>query len=1546
MKKKYSKIISIFLCGLLIFQQTCFAEVVSVELNIASHFTPLSGRILPDKFRPLHLRSISYDQLNNRFNLLLDKGDIVVPSEKEIEDTTKDLLNYFFVGLALPNGSFWVNLRPDSPNDVIDPLLAETEVGRILLEADLQLKKDTADATDPATAEGRKYWNKLYQKAGEIYGDQNVTIPTLTRPWIVPDEIIIRESTGSAYVYKATLKVMLEQDYLKGSSVYSFKDPKEKQLNEYASQIIKEDIIPRLTKEINNAKRYASLRQVYYSLILAQWFKARNQGKNTKYSRIINKKNLSNLYAKPAYSVNDYFNAYKENFAKGQYNIKEPVATPYGQVVRSYFSGGFNMGEIITTDFGQPAQSVNSKVTLAPASESPLDNSDTVIGLEAVPMEDNPGEFQIIQERSGDLKPSTATTGIDANPAIATKIFSGTFNDFFRILKNQVSNNAIIEFLPYLWDGAREFTKNEFLEYLTSYKDSKNIYFPSGTMMFLKVIESADGAKRYVVLASETHSFSKPKSPNGKIIGYHQCSLKAALDITRDGFYSLPERWVFSRESRLDASTMEFMGWEVVLAFTLNASDLKELKTPGGETTQIMFDLNANKNGARLPQELRKKLEIGSENNPILAGDEAGFLVYLNPETIDINETLRINQIGVKEGRVAPAAFEKLKEYLESINVENKQNLTNVVNYFDPDQGKAMEFLAKDKEQSWVVFGDMLKLSLRNDYYGMDISDVFIADVIRITKKVLNKKGISFRLGERSDEIAMVLPGYLEKEEVENVLKNIQEEIKNEYVGYSIARLPDGMLEKIKGSTGVRMSQRTARESRQGGGREEYITTVLFAKDSGDLSGRSTLDRILVESGQVPGLGEIEPALPPYLPAGASRLQAGDVLESRFESSLKEAEILQRVAKQNGNLVGVEGLIEKPAVAKEGARLGNFESSEAERYIKEFKISSRGLKDFIEKHHGSNRAKQIELDNSYAAFIRSNLYDILEYTISMAKAADRSIFVVRGPPDSFYFITSAKGKWQVTVVRQNILTVEGSSLEKDFLSIIESSGRKLRVPGKYPFKVVNDFNELGHYFGNQLIVLDNLSLLDAFSLRLAGENTAILDEQSINGALQEASGNINNLLGENGFGFSVSFEAISVTSDDFLGQEDQPAGDLAKTALEIIEKLNASRRTVSIPDDTVKFYSEYKDRWSEIEKEIGLIAAERASNAQTELERVYASIKTPGVVFDSQSAIVFSGEEAAAELPALISAANEALPNRNKPFLEKIFLLFGSRSGNGYRIEKIIPVSEYLRQQDDYVEADPVEIGRIIDIHATGEIKLLGVLHTHPYDGTKIVTNPGPSWQDGLGKDFILPDRLDKIINDPIGIVIEAALPEGISIQGVEDINDGKIVPGINAYFYLTEESRARVFKVVDFNEWVKQISGGQSDKASPPDNSGGTDVGGIDFRFLPIVTVSMDKLRASIRNLPFDNLRRMDLVQEWKDIERLLNSSIPPSAERLKDYFAASYFEGSFDSNRDKIVSCISDILRMEEQSCVSTDPVLKDMLVVLGSGRSAKELKTVFSS
>ncbi|MFA5092822.1 MAG: radical SAM protein [Candidatus Omnitrophota bacterium] len=346
---KLKKILSILLCVSFLLQQTGFAQVASVELNLSSRFASagnaLSNVLSPDKFRPVHLRSISYDQLNNNFKLLIDKGDTKNPKNQEIESTTKDLLNYFFVGIALPNSSFWVNLRPDAPTNIIDPLLAQTEVGKILLEADLQLKKDTAEATNPQSSQGKAYWNKLYAKANEIYGNQNVNIPTLTRPWIVPDEIIIRESTNNAYIYKATLKVMLEQDYLKDNSTYSFKDDKAKQLNEYSSQIIRQEIIPKLTKEINSAKRYAQLRQVYYSLILAQWFKARNlNNPNNPYAQQIDRKDLTNLKTNTPYSVDTYFNSYKQNFTQGQYNIKEPVYTPYGQVVRNYFSGGVNFG--------------------------------------------------------------------------------------------------------------------------------------------------------------------------------------------------------------------------------------------------------------------------------------------------------------------------------------------------------------------------------------------------------------------------------------------------------------------------------------------------------------------------------------------------------------------------------------------------------------------------------------------------------------------------------------------------------------------------------------------------------------------------------------------------------------------------------------------------------------------------------------------------------------------------------------------------------------------------------------------------------------------------------------------------------------------------------------------------------------------------------------------------------------------------------------------------------------------------------------------------
>jgi|GEM_PF-5330927 len=391
MSKKIYRILSLFLCFCLIFEQTGFAQIAGT-LDISGYFAQLHQSFTTDKFRPLHLRYLQYLPEQNSFRLLIDKGDALKGTgpKKEAEDTTKTLLKYFFIGLSLPNDSFWVNLRPDSPDNIIDPLLAQTDVGKILLEADLQLKKDTARFTSPDTPEGRECWDKLYQKAGELFGTENITISTLTRPWIVPDEIIIREANDNAYIYKATLKVMLEEDYLVKSQItnsksqtnpntqiqnyqqYQFKDPRLKELNAYSSQLIREAIIPKLTKEINASKSYAPLRQVYYSLILAQWFKTNMQKEPSLKETVpdlINSKNLANLTSQHPWNKFTYFTAYKENFQKGEYNLKEPRYTPFGQTIRTYFSGGINI-------LAEPTGTI--------AGQGPIDNEDMPRYLAAV----------------------------------------------------------------------------------------------------------------------------------------------------------------------------------------------------------------------------------------------------------------------------------------------------------------------------------------------------------------------------------------------------------------------------------------------------------------------------------------------------------------------------------------------------------------------------------------------------------------------------------------------------------------------------------------------------------------------------------------------------------------------------------------------------------------------------------------------------------------------------------------------------------------------------------------------------------------------------------------------------------------------------------------------------------------------------------------------------------------------------------------------------------------------------------------------------------
>ena len=525
----FKKIISLIISVVFTLQASGFAQ--AAQLNLAAYLDQGQGPVAVESFRPVHLRYFSYDSANNSYQILLDKGDYegapehknTSAPEKEdsfLKDSAKEFLNYFLIGLALPNDTFWVNLRPDAPENIIDPLLEKTEIGKIFLEADLQLKKDTASLTSPQNPEGKAYWDKLYKKAGELFGTENITIPTITRPWIVPNEVIVRETEDSAYIYKATLKVMLEEDYLRGMKDdpagasgrgtinYSFNDPRLKELNEYSTQLLREKIIPRLTKEVNSSKRYAKLRQVYYSLVLSRWFKQRyglQSAVRNKYISLIDSKNLTGLGSQGSWDKTAYFSQYKDSFAKGEYNLKENIATPYGQSIRSYVSGGLGMG------FEYKA--VKSPVAGIKVNSSPVTNilteQPTIAGSPAVvddPLKAIKKEamrVMLISLKSDEYKDPNDL--IDFKLTIFSKLppedkesmpdVDGAIEEYYirKIANSEIEQESLLEVLRDIIRPFEEIAKDgEFFSSVASVKKAEEIYLAYDKLIVkLKAYSSA-----------------------------------------------------------------------------------------------------------------------------------------------------------------------------------------------------------------------------------------------------------------------------------------------------------------------------------------------------------------------------------------------------------------------------------------------------------------------------------------------------------------------------------------------------------------------------------------------------------------------------------------------------------------------------------------------------------------------------------------------------------------------------------------------------------------------------------------------------------------------------------------------------------------------------------------------------------------------------------------------------------------------------------------------------------------------------------------------
>lgn len=299
---------------------------------------PIPGTMvnLSPAFTPAHLQGITIHSDNAlKFDFLVRTSDDDLSSVQKEQEYIK-LIKYFMASLTVADKDQWVNLSPYENDRIIETNFGKTAMGRDLLTQDYLLKQITSSLMYPERGLGKKFWDKVYERAFKEYGSTNIPVNTFNKVWIVPDQADVYEGGNTVYILRSRLKVMLEEDYLAGAGRID-----NHKTRAVASKVIREVILPLIEKEVNEGKNFASLRQIYTAMILAAWYK-----------KALRESLLGQIYADQSKikgidqdpKANEIiYQTYLAAFKKGVYNyIKEDEDKYTKQMVhRKYFAGGF-----------------------------------------------------------------------------------------------------------------------------------------------------------------------------------------------------------------------------------------------------------------------------------------------------------------------------------------------------------------------------------------------------------------------------------------------------------------------------------------------------------------------------------------------------------------------------------------------------------------------------------------------------------------------------------------------------------------------------------------------------------------------------------------------------------------------------------------------------------------------------------------------------------------------------------------------------------------------------------------------------------------------------------------------------------------------------------------------------------------------------------------------------------------------------------------------------------------------------------------------------
>jgi len=222
-----------------------------------------------------------------------------------------------FTWLALDPSQFWVNLNPDTPDTVVDEQFGTTDAGRVLLEADLSMKKTLSDLMDPATETGTTFWDSMEraEDGALCYGGM--------RAWIEPQPAKVRADGDQLYILDAPLRVQIEPmefdwDPPGGDPC----DGVPEEIMEANTRLYIDTFAPLLEEHVNADPEYADMRRVYTARVAAEWIKDRDAKRPGAFHDIIGSGDVSAWPARTDWDFDETFDEFMELLQTVQYTYE------------------------------------------------------------------------------------------------------------------------------------------------------------------------------------------------------------------------------------------------------------------------------------------------------------------------------------------------------------------------------------------------------------------------------------------------------------------------------------------------------------------------------------------------------------------------------------------------------------------------------------------------------------------------------------------------------------------------------------------------------------------------------------------------------------------------------------------------------------------------------------------------------------------------------------------------------------------------------------------------------------------------------------------------------------------------------------------------------------------------------------------------------------------------------------------------------------------------------------------------------------------------